>query len=744
MISFAGRINRISLQDKSVTVVPFKARVKQYLLPRLYTTQRLDDEYVQAAVITWPSQSDDNKWLLFETLGKIWRQQLPDGKPQRLTQQRDHREYTPALSPDGQWVAYVSWDDEEGGHVWKAPIKGGRPRQLTGIARQYAHPAWSPDGETLVITWQRPELSYREPFFPEGTLFNAHHELGYLPASGGKVTSITTVQVRQFYPVSLFTKPVVSADGQRVFFRDFVGRQIQLVSIRFDGSERRTHISFSDAGTVVPNREASRVAFTSGDQLYVVPLTKSDAPVDMDLRKPLVSLRKVSKYGGDYPAWTNAGTLVFANGRSVFQLTAEAESPLERVVDVKAPRYRPDGVIVLQGARLITMRGDEVIPRGDIVVTGNRITAIGVSGKVPLPGNAAEYDLTGKTILPGLVDVHYHGQMNANEIIPETKWQFAADLAFGVTTGRDPAGPTKDMFRHADLIEAGEMIGPRMFNTGLPSYGFQSDIANIDDARRLVRNRKLHGARFIKQHSQPRRDVRQWLQQAAQEENLMIIAEGNSVKQHVNLMLDGYTSIEHANHANPIYKDIMELYIQSGVFYTPTLLVGYAFPRGLDYFYQNWDWYKDEKIQRFMQPDMLARYARHRIMIDNDEYYFDDVAAAVKDILRAGGKVAMGAHGNHPGLGSHWELWSFVMGGMTPHEALRAGTLTGIEMLGLTQDLGTLEVGKIADLIVLDENPLNDIHNTLKIHQVMKNGELFDADTLDKIWPEKQALGKLF
>ncbi|MGH9814390.1 MAG: amidohydrolase family protein, partial [Candidatus Acidiferrales bacterium] len=104
----------------------------------------------------------------------------------------------------------------------------------------------------------------------------------------------------------------------------------------------------------------------------------------------------------------------------------------------------------------------------------------------------------------------------------------------------------------------------------------------------------------------------------------------------------------------------------------------------------------------------------------------------------------IGSHGQLQGLGYHWELWSLAEGGLTPLEALRAATLHGAEIIGYAQDLGSLEPGKLADLIVLDRNPLEDIHNTNSVRYTMINGELFEAETLKQVWPVEKELAPLW
>ena len=346
-------------------------------------------------------------------------------------------------------------------------------------------------------------------------------------------------------------------------------------------------------------------------------------------------------------------------------------------------------------------------------------------------------DVSGKTIMPGIVDAHWHGHYQGQEIFPQDKWQYLADLAYGMTTGREVSAPTRDTQAQADMVETGDMIGPRVFGTGWPLFAGREGgpnqvviITSLDEARRHVRRLKRNGITWLKQYLQPRREQRQWVQQAALEEGMNVTAEGGGLKVQLTMMLDGFTGFEHGIPVVPVYDDVIQLLARSKTTYTPTFVAGYAKPGSMDYYYATQDVHNDPRANRFMPHDLLDRVTGIRVLIPENEYLYRVASKNAYDIVKAGGNVASGGHGNHPGLGPHWEMWSFVDGGMPALEALKMATLTSAEALGIAQDTGSLEAGKLADLIVLNTDPRANIRKSTDIFRVMKGGTLYDPDAL--------------
>ncbi|HET9229095.1 MAG TPA: amidohydrolase family protein, partial [Thermoanaerobaculia bacterium] len=660
---------------------------------------------------------------------------LPDGTPKRLTKQDDHFENFPSFSRDGKWIVYTTWDDEKLSTVRVVSADGGQGKVVVGDPGHYVEPAFSPDGKTIVF--RRAEGGFlRTPAWSRDV------GIYQVPASGGKVELVTEEG---------FT-PHFGAENDRLFVVR-PGEKNELVSLGLNGKDERVHLSSENAMEIRVSNDSRWVAFVDHFQAYVAPFLTTGQAIDLGPDTSAIPVTKVTKSAGQYLHWSgDSKQLHWSLGPELYSLDLKnaftflegspekLPDPLAKGVDIgfRFKTDKPAGTVAVVGGRIVTMKGEEVIEDGTIVIEGNRIKAVGPRGQVQVPAGAHVVDAKGKTVIPGLVDVHWHGGFGTDDIIPEDNWNTYASLAFGVTTLHDPSNDTGTVFSAAELQRAGMIVSPRIYSTGTILYGatipVTAKVESLEDARGHIRRLKAVGAISVKSYNQPRRDQRQMILAAAREEGIMVVPEGGSLFQHnMTQVVDGHTTVEHSIPVARIYEDVRELWGQTEVGYTPTLVVGYGGIWGENWFYAHDQVWNNERLQRFVPREILDERARRPFTAPEGEWNHFNNARIAAELQDAGVSIQLGAHGQREGLAAHWELRMFVQGGMTPLEALRAGTLDGARAIGMDKDIGSLEAGKLADLVVLDANPLEKIENAEQVNLVMVNGRLYEGKRLDQV-----------
>ncbi|PQB04617.1 amidohydrolase family protein [Aureitalea marina] len=736
-----GKIKIIEANSLSINDIPFQVNVNIQLAETVKFDLPMPGSEFSPKVIRQAITSPDGNTLVFQAVGYLWKKQLPNGTPTRLTSGEDF-EFEPSFSPDGQQVVFVSWNDEEKGKIMTVSLNGGTARALTSGKGTYRTPSYSRDGRMLVFRKERGNTD-------QGFTFTKNPGVYTMPSSGGEEKFLTTEG----------EYPIFSADGDRIILQTggtyFGSLTKKLISVNLDGIDKREHISSKYANRLVPSPDNKWIAFTHLHKLFVAPLMMTGKSVSLDDKSKSVPVSALAEDAGINIHWSrDSQKIMWTLGSEYFsnnlkdRFTFLPGSP-DKVgattkngtdIGLSVPWNKPTGIIALTNARLITMEDDQVIENGTIIVENNRIKSMGVRDLVIPPSGATVYDLKGKTIMPGLVDAHAHIGAFRYGLTPQQNWQFMANLAYGVTTAHDPSANTETVFSLSELVKSGGLTGPRLYSTGFILYGadgdFKAVINSLDDARSNIRRTKAFGAGSVKSYNQPRREQRQQVLQAARELGINVVPEGGSTFYHnMTMIVDGHTGIEHNIPVAPVYKDVIELWKTSGTGYTPTLIVNYGGLNGEYYFYERDNVWENEKLLRFTPRRIVDSRSRHRNKAPAEEYDNGHilVSETAKTLSDNGVKVNMGAHGQLQGLGAHWETWMMAQGGMSNMEALKTATINAANYIGAGKFVGSLKAGKMADLIVLTDNPLDNIENTQSIEMVMANGRLYDADTMNEI-----------
>lgn len=742
-----GKLNRIDRDGSNFAEIPFRVNDTRGIADAPHPEIEVAPDRFTTTMAKFGALSPDGSQVVFESLGKLYTKSAKGrDAPRPLTgDSSDAIEAFVSFSRDGSRIAYVKWTDDGLGEIILADANGRNSRAITSTPGHYANPVFSPDGRTIAFE-KRSGGYLTAPEYSENT------GIYVMPVGGGVATHVSRSG----------SSPQFGADSDRLFFNDSQDGKLVLVSVNLDGEARRIHARGDLASDMRISPDGRTIAFRQNYEVFAMPVIPGAPPVDVSEKGNALPVTKVSEGGADYLGWARGGETLFwsigpelrsAQVSDFFRNTpkgeneantsfAPPESGISLALTVSAAK--PTATLAITGARILTMadgldmQDAGVIENGVIVIEGDRILAIGAAGEVTVPGGAQMIDASGKTIMPGLIDAHAHGPHGTGDLIPQQNWRLVQDLALGVTTIHDPSNQASHVFASADRQKAGKLLAPRIFSTGEVIYGakapgFFARIDSYDDALAHVRRIKAQGGISVKNYNQPRREQRQMVARAAAAENMLVVAEGGSLfGMDMNLVADGNSTVEHNVPGEVFYEDVLQFFGQSNSNYTPTLVVTYGGLAGDPYWRQATDVF-DHPLMVHTSPKHLLASTARRTKAPDWAFVDDDAAREARKLAQRGVKVSIGAHGQQAGIAAHWELWSFARGGMTAVEALKAGTIMPAQSLGMDKDIGSLEPGKLADLLVLSEDPSENIRNSDTIEQVMLGGRLYDAATMNEV-----------
>ena len=729
-----GKINKLDVDSKQITDIPFSVSTQRDIQPSVRFTQNLDKDEFDVKMLRMAQVSPDGEKVVFEALGKIWVRDIKDGKHKRLTRLDDDiNELFPQWSRDGKDIVFTTWNDQQQGTVSVVSARGGKAKVLTNEPGKYVEPTFSPNGEYIV----------------------------YRKARGGYMTPRTWSQEPGLYKVDIKGKqstkltasghqPQFGADSDRVYFMDS-GETPEFASIGMNGFEKRTHYTSDHATEFRLSPNGEHLAFAERFRVYVTPFAKHGETIAIGPKATNLPITQLSARAGESISWNGKNNqLYWTLGPDLYQADVDTQykkaetkvDPKITAIGFKDKADVPRGTVVFTGGKVITMENDQVIDNGVVIVKDNKIVSVGDANTV-IPNNAQIIDISGKTIMPGLFDAHAHGGQADDEIIPQQNWALYSGLSLGVTAIHDPSNDTTEIFAASEQQKAGKIVGPRIFSTGTILYGanlpgYTSHVDSLDDAKFHLERLKKVGAFSVKSYNQPRRDQRQQIIAAARELEMMVVPEGGSLLQHnLSMIADGHTTVEHSLPAASIYNDIKQFWSQTEVHYTPTLVVAYGGISGEHYWYDKTDVWAHPRLSMYVPHDILDARSMRRTTAPDEHYNHFNVARVANELNNIGVKPNIGAHGQREGLAAHWEMWMFAQGGMSNMEVLKTATINPATTFGMDHQLGSIKVGKLADLIVIDGDPLADIRTTDKVTYTMVNGKLFNSETMNQLNGDK-------
>lgn len=742
-----GKIHQLTIATGASQIIPFRAKIVRKVWSRVQPSAQHIDEVGEAKIIRWPSVSGDGQTVVFAAIGYVWVMDLETGRSQRLTSSDDF-EYMPALSPDDGSVAYVSFarsGNEYGtGRLMIAEIGGTTPRELLAAPNEtFFLPQWSQDGEKIAVIREAESDSGIEAAFGwTPATIGSFSEVAKGPASNDRVS------------LRIYSRYVgFDETGNKLVF-SFPTSKTQTILQIADlngGSPRTLAIGTSEVGGIAPAPDLNSLALTRDDEtVWLRPFEAGAEAVSVGTSEP--GARRVSEIGGYYIDWNGSDQFTYGFGQSIYRYSLDRGGQETLQVHVALAEPSSPEIVAFRNARLIAMPKDandsRPIETGTIVLEGQRIVELGPVDEVEIPSNATVIDATGKTIMPGLIDTHYHrigGSHRASGLsafkLPDPEFSDRSAIAYGVTTAWEPGGPANDGSpATADLQMAGRILGPRWSFSAGGSVGYPwAHLDSYADALESVRRHKTLGVAVLKEYKTPRRLQRQWLSTAAREEGVGIISHVDSFDGMMTRIVDGYTGGEHPYIPVPFFNDVHELLRQTGFIWTPNIVISSGSIGGYkdthDYF-----WRHVLKMRPHERDKLSAISPRHRSLTDDfakpsTSYGFHRVSRVAKQSTLAakrGVHIGVSAH-NMPGAYLHSEMWHLWKGGLPIEDVLRAATIGNAEKLGLQSEVGSLEPGKVADLLILDENPLDNILNTVSLKFTVQGGVLFDSDNAERL-----------
>ena len=707
-----GKVRRRALRDDRVETVEFSATL-QVTRPQ-YARKVRDLESAaprQVLGVVRPVISPDGKRVAFAALGDIYALEI-GGRPENLTKDR-FLDTDPAWSPDGSQLAYAS---DEGGNlpqIWVRDMKTGQRRQLTKLQTQPQGPAWSPDGKRIAFfnvtgMWRVAEISVVD--VATGVVTKVHDTL---PQPGA---------------------PTWSPDGMRLAiagsapystrFREGTN-QVLTMSASTAGDDKWfapiPHLSIDSRGGCGPvwSPDGMKMAAIYEGQLAVWPVTAAGEPTGPP--------RRITTEIANSPSWAGDSRHILYESMDKLRLV-DIETGETRTVplDLTYTLGNPKGRVLVHAGRLIDMKSE--LPRldVDIVIEGHRVRSVSPHAASAHQGMSV-VDASGLTVMPGLIEWHSHLQPDFGEA------QGRAWLAFGITTVRSPGGIPYEAVEERERGDAGIGVGPRVYTTGhlmeWQRVYYKMGIALSSPAQLEAELQRAKALQYDFLKSYVRLPDLQQRRVVEFAHDIGIPVSTHEVYPAAFVGMDGseHTSGTSRRGYSPklatlqrSYEDVTQIFGKRQTVFAPML----AGPGAQALVAANPQLPDDPRFRLY--PEWIQRQVRSTVPTTGPTGVGGQ-GKMTMDALKTGAKVVIGTDSPNA-FQTHGSLMAYVLSGMTPYQALRAGTVTPADALGL--EAGTVEAGKLADLVMVEGNPLENIADTLRLKRVIANGRVYDLSDL--------------
>ena len=693
-----AKLWRVALPAGTVREIAWQAHVKMEVADPAQPkwTPPAASDFQPRAILT-PRLSPDGKVLVFMAAGALWEQAVSGGEAKKLLEEPAFQS-EPAFSPDGSQIAFIS------------DRKGTRELRVLDLATRQTRRLLAVPGSSWLLfpSWSTP----RSILIQQTDGIADPYRLLRVPVAGGDVTELSATRN------SWTARPHLSADGSTLYFTARPGKIANLFRLPLrPGAQPEALTNLSrhvHDGLVSP--DVKWIAFRRDTEIWLAriqPRTLTDA-----------DFHRFSAEGGRSFEFTpDSSAIIYSEGPHAWRKPLKDGRASEIPIHLMLHRAVAPPLLV-SDVKVLDVNTAKFGGNASILIEQGRIAWIGDETRRPIPAIAVRISGAGRYAVPGLTDSHMH-----------TAWanqQTSADsiIAYGITTVRDTGSRLDLINALKDQAEATTLPVPRYFASGdifeglMPLWGDAFlEVADKDEGREYVKEWKKLGADFIKVYDSLPWNIKSAIAEEAHRQGLPLVGHGLSGEQITRSVILGFTTLEHNGPSN---DDIRKLLAASGVKVDPTLTVfmGSRIPLAGD------APAVDAKFRTYV-PEGSLRAARPGGIISDAEWAgWKDTLARISREYRAGVRLLDGTDALMTGVffgpSLHYSLQYLNAADVSTADVLRIATTGAAETEGASADLGTLEAGKLGDLVLLDANPLEDIKNTMKIWRVVKAGHIFD------------------